>query len=85
MGLPDLVKTCDLFVYLNVQFRSFQFEEEEELEVPKYFRREYSSFPGIFRHDSIRVAHAIYCISMRGCNMVMKLLSPMVFIFTCGI
>ena len=27
MGLPDLVKSCDLFVYLNVQFRSFQFEE----------------------------------------------------------
>jgi len=29
MGLPDLVKACDLFVYLNVQLRSFQFEEEE--------------------------------------------------------
>jgi len=27
MGLPDLVKACNLFVYLNVQFRSFQFEE----------------------------------------------------------
>ena len=38
MGLPDLVKACGLFVYLNVKFRSFQFEE---LEVPKYFRREY--------------------------------------------
>ena len=37
MGLPDLVKTCDLFVYLNVQFRSFQFEEEEQEEVPSTF------------------------------------------------
>jgi len=31
MGLPDLVKACDLFVYLNVQFRSVQFEEEVPL------------------------------------------------------
>ena len=28
MELPILVKTCDLFVYLNVHFRSYQFEEE---------------------------------------------------------
>jgi len=27
MELPFLVKTCDLFVYLNVHFRSYQFEE----------------------------------------------------------
>ena len=27
MELPFLVKTCDLFVYLNLHFRSFQFEE----------------------------------------------------------
>ena len=27
-GASDLVKACDLFVYLNVQFRSVQFEEE---------------------------------------------------------
>jgi len=33
MELPDLVKACDLFVYLNVQIRSFQLEEEEQ-EVP---------------------------------------------------
>ena len=32
MGLPDLVKACAL----NVQFRSFQFEEEEQ-EVPSTF------------------------------------------------
>jgi len=36
MGLPDLVKACDLFVYLNIKFRSFQFEEEE-LKVPSTF------------------------------------------------
>jgi len=29
MELLDLVKTSDLFVYLNIQFRGFQFEEEE--------------------------------------------------------
>jgi len=28
MELPVLVKACGLFVYLNVRFRSFQFEEE---------------------------------------------------------
>jgi len=28
MELPFLVETCDLFVYLNVRFRSYQFEEE---------------------------------------------------------
>ena len=27
MELPFLVKTCDLFVYLNLHFCSFQFEE----------------------------------------------------------
>jgi len=27
MELPFLVETCDLFVYLNVHFRSFQLEE----------------------------------------------------------
>ena len=32
----DLVKACGLFVYLNVQFRGFQFEEEE-LKVPTTF------------------------------------------------
>jgi len=37
MELPDLVKACDLFVYLNLQFRSFQFEEEQEQEVPSTF------------------------------------------------
>ena len=34
MELPVLVGACDLFVYLNVQFRGFQFEEEELEEVP---------------------------------------------------
>jgi len=27
MELPVLVKTCELFVYLNPHFRSYQFEE----------------------------------------------------------
>ena len=27
LELPFLVKTCDLFVYLNLHFHSFQFEE----------------------------------------------------------
>ena len=31
MGLPFLVKTCDLFVYLNLHSRSYQFEEEEQV------------------------------------------------------
>jgi len=34
---PFWSKACDLFVYLNVRFRSFQFEEEEEQEVPSTF------------------------------------------------
>ena len=45
MGLPDLVKICDLFVYLIVQFRSFQFEEEEEQEVPSTFVANIHHFP----------------------------------------
>ena len=28
MELPFLVEACDLFVYLNVHSRSYQFEEE---------------------------------------------------------
>ena len=34
---PFWSKACDLFVYLNVRFHSFQFEEEEEQEVPSTF------------------------------------------------
>jgi len=37
MELPILVKACDLFVYLNVHFRSFQFEEVELEEAPSTF------------------------------------------------
>jgi len=33
---PFWSKACDLFVYLNVLFRSYQFEEEEQ-EVPSTF------------------------------------------------
>ena len=36
MELPDLVKACDLFVYLNVQFRSFSIRRKEQ-EVPSTF------------------------------------------------
>ena len=34
MELPFLVKTCDLFVYLNLHFRSIQFEEVISTFVP---------------------------------------------------
>jgi hypothetical protein len=37
MELPVLVKACDLFVYLNIHFCSFQFEAEELEEVPSTF------------------------------------------------
>jgi len=32
MELPFLVKTCDLFVYLNLHFRSYQFEDANILQ-----------------------------------------------------
>jgi len=37
MELPVLVKECDWFVYLNIHFCSFQFEEEELKEVSSTF------------------------------------------------
>jgi len=44
MELPDLVKACDLFVYLNVQFRSFSIRRRRTRS-SKYLRRKYSSIP----------------------------------------
>ena len=44
MELPYLVKACDLFMYLNIKFCSFQFEEEkEELKSSNYLHHKYSS------------------------------------------
>ena len=63
--LPDLVKACDLFVYLKVQFRSFQFEEVPSSQIFIRAKRTGQRF-GDMKVEGSRAFQGIICTMQSG-------------------